>query len=157
MNTVNKRVREVLALGRPGKETDRARTTVELGVKCADELGDSAFDSCHLLAGLYREGKSAAYHVLNRFDVTQTQIDNALVSREHTTSATFKIDDDIRTLLNAALAAADEMSHRRIGTEHLLIGTAADGTQSAKLLTGIGVSPNEVTNAVFALLGHRRS
>lgn len=152
---MDKRVHEVLALGRPSHETNRLRKVVALSVECADELGDSVLDSRHLLAGIFREGASVAYHVLNKLDVTQAQIDNALVSGEHATADAFQIDDDIRTLLDAACAAADEMSHRHIGTEHLLIGAAVDGTKSGRVLAGIGLSPSDVTNEVFAILGHR--
>lgn len=152
---MNARVHDILALGRPGHETDRARKTIELALKCADELGDNMFDSCHLLAGLYREGNGVAYHVLSNFEVTQLQIDDSLKSRERLTAPAFQIDEDLRVVFDFAFAAADEMSHRYIGTEHLLIGATADGTKSAKLITALGLSPRDVENEVFYLLGHR--
>lgn len=152
---MNKRVDDILALGRSGRETDRARDTVELALACAEELGDDVFDSCHWLAGMYREGKGVAYHVLNQFKVTQSQIDDSLRSRERRTALTFQVDDDTRTVLDAAFNAANEMSHSYIGTEHLLIGATADGTRSAMLLASLGLDPRDVENEVFCLIGHR--
>lgn len=149
---MDKRVNDILALGRLGRETDRARDTVELAVKCADENGDSVFDTCHWLAGMYREGNGVAYHVLDRFEVTQSQIDDAIGSRERITSSAFRVDDDVRALLDGAFAAADEMSHAYIGTEHLLIGATVDGTKSTLLLADLGLNPRDVENEVFRLL-----
>ncbi len=150
---MNKRLDDILAFGHPGRETDRARNTIELAVKCADELGDNVFDSCHLIAGLYREGNGVAYHVLNNLGVKRSQIDSALEARERAKSEDFRIDDDIRKVLNAAFAAASEMSHSYIGTEHLLIGATTDGSKSALLIAELGQNPRDVKNDVFDLLG----
>ncbi|MEX1027249.1 MAG: Clp protease N-terminal domain-containing protein [Candidatus Paceibacterota bacterium] len=152
---MNKRIQDILALGRAGHETDRARDCIALGIKCADELGDNVFDSCHLLAGLYREGNGVAYHVLDNFDVTRSQIDAALATRERSSATDFRLDADIATVFDGVLAAASEMSHSYIGTEHLLIGATADTTKSAQLLTSFGLSPRDIENEVFYLLGHR--
>ncbi len=152
---MNKRVKDIIALGRPGRETDRARKCISLGVECADQVGDNVFDSCHLLAGLYREGRGVAYHVLNNFEVTPEEIDDSLNARERTVATEFRIDPDISAVLDAAFAAASEMSHSYIGTEHLLIGATADATKSAQLLTDLGHSPRDVENEIFYLLGHR--
>ena len=152
---MNTRVHDIVAMGRPGYETDRARKAIELGLKCVDELGDNVFDSCHLLAGLYREGNGVAYHVLNNLDVTRTQINDSLRLLERLTAHEFQVDKDLRVVFDSAFAAADEMSHRYIGTEHLLIGATAHGTKSAELITTWGLSPRGVENEVFFLLGHR--
>ena len=104
---------------------------------------------------MYREGNGVAYHVLADFGVTQSQLDDALRSRGRQTTSGFEIDSDIRSVLDAAFAAAGEMSHNYIGTEHLLIGATADGTKSAILLAGFGLNPRDVENEVFCLLGHR--
>ena len=154
---MDKRVTDIFMLGRPGRETDRARCTVELAVKCADEFGDAVFDSCHWLAGMYREGNGVAYHVLDNLGVTQSQIDDSIRSRERHTAPSFRVANDIRLLLDGAFAAAAEMSHSYIGTEHLLIGATADGTRSALLFGDLGLDPRNVENEVFYLLGHRLS
>lgn len=144
----------ILALGRPGRETDRARTSLEHSLACADELGDNIYDSCHLLAGLYREGSGVAYHVLNHFGVMQTEIDDWLGARERAVAPAFQTDEDVQILFDAAFAAAHEMSHSYIGTEHLLIGATVEGTKSAQLITELGLNPRDVENEVYCLLGH---
>ena len=152
---MNRRIQDILALGRPERETERARNCIALAVECADELGDNEVNSCHLLSGLYREGNGVAFHVLKNFSVTQEQIAGALRGRERSVAKQFQINIDIKTVLDAAFAAADEMFHNYIGTEHLLIGATSDATESAKMLTGFELSPSEVASEVFHLLGHR--
>jgi ATP-dependent Clp protease ATP-binding subunit ClpA len=149
------RVQNILALGQPGRETDRARNCIALAIECADELGNQEFDSCHLLSGLYREGKGIAFHVLKHFAVTQRQIDDTLRSRQTSTSDQFQINRDIKDVLNAAFAAAREMSHTYIGTEHLLIGATSENVGAAKMLIGFGLSLSDVQIEVYHWLGHR--
>jgi ATP-dependent Clp protease ATP-binding subunit ClpC len=110
-----------------------------------------------LLSGLYREGNGVAFHVLKDFDVTQQQIDETLRSRDGSTADEFQIHGDIKVVLDAAFAAAHGMSHSYIGTEHLLIGATSEMVGAAKMLTGFGISPNDVRNAVYSLLGHGRA
>jgi ATP-dependent Clp protease ATP-binding subunit ClpC len=107
-----------------------------------------------LLSGLYREGNGIAFHVLKNFDVTQRQIDEALRSRYGSTADEFRIQSDIKDVLDAAFAAAHGMSHSYIGTEHLLIGATSEMVGAAKMLTGFGITPNDVQNEVYKLLGH---
>lgn len=149
------RLDAILALGRPGRETDRARTSVEFALACANELGDNIFDSCHLRAGLCRQGNGVAYHVLNNFGVMRTQIDDWLGARERAVAPAFRNGEDVQTFFEAAFDAAHEMSHSYIGTEHLLIGATVDGTKSAQLIAELGLNPRDVENEVHYLLGHR--
>ena len=148
------RTQAILALGRLGRETDRARNCVSLAVLCADELGHSEFDSCHLLSGLYREGNGVAFHVLKDFAVTQRLIDDKLRSRHQSTTVEFQINSEMKVVLDTAFAAAREMAHHYIGTEHLLIGAMSDHASSARMLMGVGIEPHDVRNEVYNLLGY---
>lgn len=96
-----------------------------------------------------------AFHVLKNCGVTGGKIDETLRSRERSTSGEFRINSDMKTVLDAAFAAAKEMHHNYIGTEHLLIGAASEGTEAAGMLRGFGLSPDEIRNEVYVLLGHR--
>jgi ATP-dependent Clp protease ATP-binding subunit ClpA len=147
------RVQHILALGNLGRETDRARHCIALGIECADELGDREFDSGHLLSGLYREGNGVAYHILKNFAVSQHQIDDALRSRHRSTPDEFQINNEMQVVLQSAFAAARGMSHHYIGTEHLLIGVTSETVAAAKMLLAFGLSPNEVRMEVYNLLG----
>lgn len=149
------RIQQVLALGNLGRETDRARKCVSLALQCADELGDHDFDSCHLLSGLFREGNGVAFHVLKCFGITQRQIDEQLRTRDRLKADEFQINGDMKVALDSAFAAAREMSHTYIGTEHLLIGATCENVGAAKMLVGFGLSPREVRDEVYQLLGHR--
>jgi len=149
------RIQQVLALGNLGRETDRARQCVTLAIQCADELGDHDFDSCHLMSGLYREGNGVAFHVLKCFGITQRQMDDQLRTRDGCSADEFQINGDIKVVFDSAFAATREMSHTYIGTEHLLIGATSETVGAAKMLVGFGLSPREVQDEVYQLLGHR--
>ncbi len=154
-NDMDTRLQKILALGNPGRETDRALKCLLLAIQCLDANGDIEFDSCHMLSGLYHEGNGVAFHVLKNLGVTQVKIDDTLRSRERSTGAYFRISGDMKIVLDAAFAAAREMHHNYIGTEHLLIGATSDGVAAATMLRAFGLSPDDVQNDVYELLGHR--
>lgn len=154
MEVKDTRIRDVLALGRPNRATDRATEAIALGLRFADDTGDTRFDSRHLLSGLFREPEGVAHFALQNLNVTQHQIDGAVRSAARSRNPSFTIDDDIKTVLSGAFAAADEMSHSYIGTEHLLIGAVADGTKSAEFLASVGLARSVVTKEVHDILGH---
>lgn len=149
------RLMRILALGCPGRETDRARKCLSLAIRCLDEVGDMEFDSCHILSGLCREHVGVAFHVLKNVGVTQGMIDDKLRRREGSRGGDFRMADDTRIVLDAAFAAAREMNHNYIGTEHLLIGATSEGVGAAMMLRAFGLSPDDVQNDVYELLGHR--
>ncbi|ELP34139.1 Clp protease N-terminal domain-containing protein [Rhodopirellula baltica] len=152
---MDQRISDILALGFPGRQTDRAMEAVALGLQCADELDDRHFDSCHLLSGLYREPDGIAHHVLDGLGIKLQQIDDAIRESEHDPiDADFSIDDDLRIVMSNAFASADQMWHSYIGTEHLMLGVVADGTHSAKLLADLGVTEAQVIREVHSILGH---
>jgi len=154
MEAEDTRIRDVLALGRSSRATDRATKTIALGLRFADDAGDTTFDSRHLLSGLFREPEGVAHIALQNLNVAQHQIDDAVLNAGRNCDPSITIDDDIRTVLATAFAAADEMSHSYIGTEHLLIGVVADGTKSATLLASVGLTRSVVTKEVHDILGH---
>ena len=63
--------------------------------------------------------------------------------------------DEARTAVAGAIDQAEQLGHRRVGTEHLLLGVAGapSDTVAARALTGLGISADAVRGVVVARLG----
>ncbi|GAA5510041.1 Clp protease N-terminal domain-containing protein [Novipirellula caenicola] len=155
---MDQRVRDILALGRSDRTTDHAQTAVQHAVGAADEFGDSCVDSCHILLGLYLvDGFSVAANVLSHLELPEFELRRRLAGRNRVhCSSPLGIDDDVPVVFTEALAGADRMHHRHIGTEHLLLGVVASKTKSVNLLAGFGIAPDAVTHEVLGLMGWLR-
>lgn len=149
---MDQRASKILSFGRAECTTDRTRRSVELAVQAADEMGDTAIDSCHLLCGLFREGHGIAYHVLDNLGLTHELLNEALSSRRR--GSADSAGKDVLTAMNAAVDGYTRFAHRHFGTEHVLLGVVADGTQSASLLSDLKIAPEAVVHEVLGLTGH---
>ncbi|NNE00055.1 MAG: hypothetical protein HKN47_22270 [Pirellulaceae bacterium] len=168
---MNSPLEDIIALGQPARYTDRAVETFSLGLRCAAEIGDDCFDSAHLLSGLAREPDGVAHHILANLGVDQGQIDDRLrrrhdrrIERKESQSETDELSDetvasrinerDLQRVLDETTRAAKSLGHRYMGTEHLIIGATVTGTQSANVLSSLGITRGAVTKEVYDLLGH---
>jgi ATP-dependent Clp protease ATP-binding subunit ClpA len=86
-------------------------------------------------------------------DELRQRIDNALGNtgwpHQHGVSTT----PELRRALEAARAESHLMGHQQIGTEHLLVGIAAEGTsRAAQVLNGLGATPDRLREGVYRVL-----
>ena len=63
--------------------------------------------------------------------------------------------EDARAAVAGAIDQAEQLGHRRVGTEHLLLGVTGAPTESVagRALVGLGISADAVRRAVVARLG----
>lgn len=140
--------------GRPDRTTDRTRKAVELAVTAAGEFGARAVDSRHLLCGLLRQAEGVAFHVLDNLGVTASKVDEMLAADSPSeTNSPMTLDADVRSVMVTASDCSSSMGHNHIGTEHLLLGVVAPGTNSSKLLAELGIQGEAVTHEIYGLLG----
>jgi ATP-dependent Clp protease ATP-binding subunit ClpA len=65
-----------------------------------------------------------------------------------------RFTDDARATVMEAQAAARELNHAHIGTEHLLLGLlAAEGSVGQRVLTAAGITPAGVRQDIQRILG----
>lgn len=133
--------------------SDRSRRVVEISLERFVRLGHTTFDTTHLLHGLYSEGDGVGYHVLSHFDFEK--LVNCDVPSASTTLAEreYSLDPELAIVRKAIGLSTRRMSHRYIGTEHLLIGVAAAGTKASTLLANSGIRPRDLVFEVYNLLG----
>jgi hypothetical protein len=137
--------------------TDRARTVVALSESLARDLGHDSVGSEHLLLAQYSVPEGLAAKILNERGVTREAVLGAVMAQRGrgpgAPEGRIAFKSDAVRALSLALAAALELGHNYIGTEHLLLGTVrADGGDGAWILRDHGLSEVEIRPAVLEKL-----
>jgi ATP-dependent Clp protease ATP-binding subunit ClpC len=109
------------------KYTEKARRVIFFARYEASQFGSPFIETEHLLLGLLREDKNLA----NRFfpkagasiDSIRKEIEGRTIIREKvSTSVDLPFSDECKRALNAAADESERLSHKHIGTEHMLLG-----------------------------------
>lgn len=141
--------------------TDRARQVLDLGNQEAVRFNREFFETEHILLGLAKEGSGVACNILKNFDLdlrkirqaveklvpspSETCVDMGLPRTPHARKAIKNANEESRRLNN----------HYYVGTEHLLLGVLRDPEfMAVKVLVELGVTAEQVREAVLSLLGH---
>ena len=107
--------------------TEKARRVIFFARYEASQFGSPFIETEHLLLGLIREDKN----LTNRFfpkantsiDSIRKEIEGRTIIRERvSTSVDLPFSDETKRALNAAAEEAERLSHKHIGTEHMLLG-----------------------------------
>ena len=138
--------------------TDRLRHAIELSWDFAARTNSERFDTRHLLFGLFAKASGVAYHILNKFGVTERTLEslcNSSVGLEKPKiQRILDVDTEVRTAIDETVNSARSFNHNYYGTEHLLIGLTVDGLTSFVIMKNLGLDPYSVRTKVLALLGH---
>jgi ATP-dependent Clp protease ATP-binding subunit ClpC len=109
------------------KYTEKARRVIFFARYEASQFGSPYIETEHLLLGLIREDKN----LTNRFfpkanasiDSIRKEIEGRTVIRDKvSTSVDLPFSDESKRALNAAAEESERLSHKHIGTEHMLLG-----------------------------------
>ncbi len=106
--------------------TEKARRVIFFARYEASQFGSPYIETEHLLLGLLREDKALA----NRFLRSQTNIESirkqieaqTTVREKVSTSVDLPLSHECKRVLAFAAEEAERLSHKHIGTEHLLLG-----------------------------------
>lgn len=131
--------------------TEKARRTIFFARYEASQFGSPQIESEHLLLGILRENKTVASRVLNpasSWESIRKEIEARTIIREKvSTSVDLPLSSECQRILAYAAEEAEALSHKFIGTEHLLLGTLREQSCfAAKLLTDMGVSVETARN-----------
>ncbi|PYV16710.1 MAG: ATP-dependent Clp protease ATP-binding subunit ClpC [Acidobacteria bacterium] len=109
------------------KYTEKARRVIFFARYEASQFGSPYIETEHLLLGLIREDKN----LTNRFfpkanasiDSIRKEIEGRTLIREKvSTSVDLPFSDESKRALNAAADESERLTHKHIGTEHILLG-----------------------------------
>src|ERR1041385_5557022 len=151
--------------------TEKARRVIFFARYEASQFGSPYIETEHLLLGLLRENKAITGKLLSGFDSVEAirrKIEAATTHKEHiSTSVDLPLSNESKRVLAYAAEEAERLSHKHIGSEHLLLGLLREeGSFAAQLLNERGVrlsalreelasiiqQPQEIAPKAFVLL-----
>ena len=109
-------------------------------------LGSPLIEPEHILIGIIREGKGAAYELLfETLKLDWQRVVGDLESKlekkpRFETSIEIPFSGSTKDALTATVEEADRLRHGEIGTEHLLLGILRTDSISTSVLTNHGVT-----------------
>src|SRR5579884_3197838 len=108
------------------KYTENARGVIFIARYEASQFGSSYIETEHLLLGLLREDKALTNRFLRShtsIESIRKQIEGRTTIREKvSTSVDLPLSQECKRVLAYAAEEAERLSHKHIGTEHLLMG-----------------------------------
>lgn len=139
--------------------TEKANKSLNAAVKAAEDLGHTYIGSEHILLGLLSDTSTVAGAVLAAHNITYADIEEELKRSIGVGIPTELQPDDFtprsKNILETSVAFARQMGQQLVGTEHVLLAIAREGSCSATLLLSrAGVSMQDIVNDVSkALMG----
>jgi ATP-dependent Clp protease ATP-binding subunit ClpA len=111
----------------------------------------------HLLLGLAAEGQGVAALALERLGIgleaLRSQVQQLLGRGERAPSGHLPFTPRAKTVLVLSLRESQQLGHRHIGTEHLLLGLVREGEGvAAQVLVKLGADPSRTRLQVIELL-----
>jgi ATP-dependent Clp protease ATP-binding subunit ClpC len=111
----------------------------------------------HLLLGLLREETGIGARVLASLGVevegVRAQVARIVGHGDEATTGQIPFTPRAKSVLEFSLREALALGHDYIGTEHVLLGLVRQEGVSAQILVDLGVTPDDVRNAVVRELG----
>ena len=144
--------------------TEKARRVIFFARYEASQFGSPYIESEHLLLGIVREGKALTSRFLrSEVGSIRKQVESQTTAREKSsTSVDLPLSNESKRVLAYAGEEAERLSHRHIGTEHLLVGLLREEKSfAAQILAERGVQLSQVREELArqpheGALGQRR-
>ena len=142
------------------KYTEKARRVIFFARYEVSQLGGTSIGPEHLLLGLLREDKSLIPRLLGERDepvreaIRRLIEEHSRVGEKISTAVEIPLTEAAKDVLKYAAEESEGMSHRHIGTEHLLLGLLRiDGAYAAAVLREHGVGYDAVREALRQMYG----
>jgi len=138
--------------------TEKARRVIFFARYEASQFGATQIEAEHILLGIMREDRhlTARFftHSPNAFDVFESmrkEIEGRTILRERiSTSVDLPLSGEAKRVLAFAAEESDQLGHRHIGPEHLLLGLLREENSiAAKILSAHELSLAEVRNEIL--------
>jgi ATP-dependent Clp protease ATP-binding subunit ClpC len=139
--------------------TDRARKVMGYARQEAERFNHDYIGTEHILLGLVKEGSGVAANVLENLDVdlekVRTEVEKRVKHGPDThTMGQLPFNQEAKRSLDYSLEEARSLSHKYVGTEHILLGLLREEEgRAAEVLTGLGLKLEGVRREVMELLG----
>src|SRR5437667_429694 len=144
--------------------TDRVRKVLQMAREEAARLHHEYVGTEHILLGLIREREGVAAAVLTNLNVDLEEIQQKIEETVKKGKAAAAAGPDLpytsraKKVLELAMNEANELNHRYVGTEHLLLGLLReDKGIAAQVLTEAGVTIERARAETLRILGDHAS
>lgn len=142
--------------------TEKARRTIFFARYEASQYGSPYIEAEHLLLGLLREDRALSYHFLtSRVSAgwIRKKVEAHTTIREKvSTSVDLPLSNESKRVLNYAADEADQLGHKHIGTQHLLLGLVRERDSfAAALLLEQGLTLEELRTEIAKSPEHIQS
>jgi ATP-dependent Clp protease ATP-binding subunit ClpA len=142
-----------------GRCTDRTWKVLQLANEEAKRLNHEYVGTEHILLGLLNEGAGIAAIALKKLDLNldrmRFEVEKTAPARpDIVTSANLPQSPKAKKVVEHAVEEAKNLSHRYVGTEHLLLGLLREQTSAAaQVLMELGLKLDDVRQQVLSNLG----
>jgi ATP-dependent Clp protease ATP-binding subunit ClpC len=132
------------------KYTEKARRVIFFARYEASQFGSPSIETEHLLLGLIREDRNLTARFIPRASATIQDIrkeieGRTLVRGKVSTSVDLPFSEECKRALNSAAEESERLSHKHIGTEHILLGLLREEKSvAAEILRDHGFRPKIV-------------
>lgn len=142
--------------------TEKARRVIFFARYEASQFGSPYIETEHLLLGLLREDKALANRFLRSHAAIESirkQIESQTTIREKvSTSVDLPLSHECKRVLAYAAEEAERLSHKHIGTEHLLLGLLREEKSfAAEILHERGLRLSQVREEVARSTNEKQS
>jgi excisionase family DNA binding protein len=149
-------------VGRFDLFTKRARHVLTLAQEEAQRFQHNFIGTEHLLLGLIREGEGVASQVLRNLGIEVDQVRQAIeavIGRgEQIVLGEVGLTPRAKKVIGLAMDEARRLSHRFIGTEHILLGLLREGDGiAAGVLENLGLHLEQVRTETLRVLREKQS
>src|SRR5829696_9049937 len=133
--------------------TEAARRALFFARYEASEAGSISIEPEHMLLGLLRDIPALSTLLPPSIGALRLEVEKGIVFKEKlSTSVEIPFSAPTRQVLQFAVEEADALTHRHIGTEHLLLGLLREeGSAAAVTLAAHAVRLNDVRERVAKL------
>src|SRR6476661_8148204 len=133
--------------------TEKARRVIFFARYEASQFGSPYIETEHLLLGLLREDKALTNRFLRghgEVEAIRKQVEDHTTVREKvSTSVDLPLSEEAKRVLIHAAEEAERLSHKHIGTEHLLLGLLRGETSfAAEILHERGLRLSQVREEI---------
>jgi len=137
--------------------TKRANDALKAAESTAASFGHSYVGTEHLLAGIAAQSEGLGGKVLRENGVTPQLLSELLekyIGRGVAGTPVQGLTPRAKRVTELAVAAAAQLGHHYVGTEHLLMGILREADSAgARLLTSVGLDLNKLYTAVIGAFG----
>ena len=137
--------------------TPRARHVIVVAQEQARDWGSGVIDTEHLLLGVLAEVDGVGAKMLailgGSIEAVSSAVTSSLTRGDQEPRGHIPFTDDAKAAITETTAAALDLGHNYIGTEHLVLGLLrAPQSKAATILNGLGITLDRAKDSIEAAL-----